>query len=240
VSVKLALKTGEEEMNKTATIKKTGAEDIFQAPAKSENLSIILTALESAHSLIQEKTGTPRATISIGRSDKVHGHFTPWTPWQNADEQFHEIFLSASSFSRGARATLGTLLHEMAHSLDTKEGRKGTSGDGYHNKTFKKTAEEVFGLKIEQVKGKGWTDTQVPDSCVEMWKEAHDLIEEALKLTASNDLSIKPKGRNKNNKVAVCNCGEKIRLSLKTYNLTRPTCTNCDSSFILEDEEDGE
>jgi hypothetical protein len=73
-----------------------------------------------------------------------------------------------------------------------------------------------------------------------MWQEAHDLIEEALKLTASSDLSIKPKGRNKNNKVAVCNCGEKIRLSLKTYNLTRPICSNCDSDFILEDEEDGE
>lgn len=226
-------------MNKTATIKKTGAEDIFQAPAKSENLSIILTALESAHSIIQAKTGAPRATLSIGRSDKVHGHFTPWTPWKNEDEQFHEIFLSASSFSRGARATLGTLLHEMAHSLDTKEGRQGTSGDGYHNKTFKKTAEEVFGLKIEQVKGKGWTDTQVPDSCIEMWQEAHDLIAEALKLTATGDETAKPKGRNKNNKVAVCNCGEKIRLSLKTYNLTRPICSNCDSDFILE-EEDGE
>jgi hypothetical protein len=239
VSVKLALKTGEEEMNKTATIKKTGAEDIFQSPAKSENLSFILKALEDAHDLIQKKTGAPRATLSIGRSDKVHGHFTPWTPWKNQEEQFHEIFLSASSFPRGARATLGTLLHEMAHSLDTKEGRQGTSGDGYHNKTFKKTAEEVFGLEIKQVKGKGWTDTQVPDSCVEMWQEAHDLIEEALKLTASSDLSIKPKGRNKNNKVAVCNCGEKIRLSLKTYNNCKPFCLECQSAFILE-EEDGE
>ncbi len=218
--------------------KMTGAEDIFQAP-KSENLSFILKALEEAHSLIQAKTGAPRATISIGRSDKVHGHFTPWTPWQNADEQFHEIFLSASSFARGPRATLGTLLHEMAHSLDTKEGRQGTSGDGYHNKTFKKTAEEVFGLEIKSVKGKGWTDTNVPDSCVEMWQEAHDLIAEALKLTASND-SKAPKGRNKNNKVAECKCGEKIRLSLKTYNLTRPVCTNCDSDFLIQEEEDGE
>lgn len=218
--------------------KMTGAEDIFQAP-KSENLSFILKALEEAHALIQKETGAPRATISIGRSDKVHGHFTPWTPWQNADEQFHEIFLSASSFSRGAKATLGTLLHEMAHSLDTKEGRQGTSGDGYHNKTFKKTAEEVFGLEIKNVKGKGWTETIVNDSCVAQWQEAHDLIAEALKLTASND-SKAPKGRNKNNKVAECNCGEKIRLSLKTYNLTRPVCTNCDSDFLIREEEDGE
>jgi hypothetical protein len=223
----------------TKTKKTTKAEDIFQAP-KGENLSPVLEALEKAHSLIQEKTGAPRATISIGRSEKVHGHFTPWTPWQNESEQFHEIFLSASSFQRGVRATLGTLLHEMAHSLDTKEGRKGTSGDGYHNKTFKKTAEEIYGLEITQMKGKGWTTTDVPDSCVEMWQEAHDLIAEALRLTATGDETAKPKGRNKNNKVAVCNCGEKIRLSLKTYNNCKPFCLECQSAFILEDEEDGE
>jgi hypothetical protein len=112
---------------KTATATRKNAGDIFQAPAKSENLSVIVKALEEAHALIQKETGAPRATLSIGRSAKVHGHFTPWTPWKNEEEQFHEIFLSASSFNRGARATLGTLLHEMAHSLDTKEGRQGTS-----------------------------------------------------------------------------------------------------------------
>jgi len=223
----------------TKTKKTTKAEDIFQAP-KGENLSPVLEALEKAQSLIQEKTGAPRATISIGRSEKVHGHFTPWTPWKNESEQFHEIFLSASSFQRGARATLGTLLHEMAHSLDTKEGRKGTSGDGYHNKTFKKTAEEIFGLEIGQVKSKGWTDTKVPDSCVEMWQEAHDLIANALQLFATSDeKTAKPKGRDKNNKVAICGCGEKIRLSLKTYNNCKPFCLECQSQFIIEEEEEG-
>jgi hypothetical protein len=218
----------------TNTAIKKNAGDIFQAPAKSENLSVIVKALEEAHSLIQKETGSPRATLSIGRSSKVHGHFTPWTPWQNEEEQFHEIFLSASSFNRGARATLGTLLHEMAHSLDTKEGRKGTSGDGYHNQTFKNTAEKIFGLEIKQIKGKGWTDTIVPDSCVEMWKEAFSIIEKALKLTATNEETNKPKGRNKNQLVAMCECGEKIRLSLKAYIRCRPVCRDCESDFVLD------
>jgi len=219
----------------TKTALKKNAGDIFQAPSKSENLSVIVKALEEAHALIQKETGAPRATLSIGRSAKVHGHFTPWTPWQNEQEQFHEIFLSASSFNRGARATLGTLLHEMAHSLDTKEGRQGTSGDGYHNKTFKKTAEEIFGLEIKQMKGKGWTDTKVPDACIEMWQEAFNIIEKALKLTATNEDSNKPKGRNKNQKVAVCKCGEKIRLSLKTLTKCAPMCTECKSPFIVKE-----
>lgn len=68
---------GEKKVNTTTTTskKKTTAGDIFQAP-KGENLSPVLEALEKAHALIQAKTGAPRATISIGRSEKVHGHDT--------------------------------------------------------------------------------------------------------------------------------------------------------------------
>jgi len=221
---------------KTATKKATSAGDIFQAP-KTENLSVIVKALEEAHSLIQKETGAPRSVISIGRSAKVHGHFTPWTPWgtnEKDGEKFHEIFISASSFDRGAEAILGTLLHETAHSLDLKAGRNGVSQEGYHNKTFKATAESL-GLEIEQAKRVGWSTTKVPASCIKRWEEAFGIIAEALKLVAIND-SEKPKGRNKNNKVAVCQCGEKIRLSLKTYNLTRPVCQNCESEFKIEDE----
>ncbi len=222
---------------KTATKKATKAKtagDIFQAP-KTENLSVIVKALEEAHALIQKETDAPRAVISIGRSSKVHGSFTPWTPWKAEGENFHEIFISASSFDRGAEAILGTLLHETAHSLDLKAGRNGVSQEGYHNKTFKATAESL-GLEIEQAKRIGWSTTKVPTSCIKRWEEAFGIIAEALKLVAVND-SEKPKGRNKNNKVAICQCGEKIRLSLKTYNLTRPVCQNCESEFKLEDEE---
>jgi hypothetical protein len=219
-------------MPKTKKAKTAG--DIFQAP-KTENLSVIVKALEEAHALIQKETSAPRAVITIGRNAKVHGHFTPWTPWSAEGEEFHEIFLSASSFNRGPEAILGTLLHETAHSLDLKAGREGVSKEGYHNKTFKTTAESL-GLEIEQVKRIGWSSTKVPADCVKRWQEAFNLIAEALKLVAVSDSQNKPKGRNKNNKVAVCGCGEKIRLSLKTYNLTRPICQNCDSEFQLQDE----
>lgn len=221
-------------MPKTKKAKK--AEDIFQAP-KTENLSVIVKALEEAHALIQKETGAPRAVISIGRSAKVHGSFTPWTPWGTKEkdgEKFHEIFISASSFHRGAESILGTLLHETAHSLDVKAGRVGVSQEGYHNKTFKATAESL-GLQIEQVKRIGWSDTKTPASCLKRWEKALGIIAEALKLVAVNDAE-KPKGRNKNNKVAVCQCGEKIRLSLKAYNLTRPFCQNCETEFQMEEE----
>lgn len=210
--------------------KKTTAGDIFQAPtSRVENLSTITKALEEAHAIIAKETGAPRATIVTGRSSKVHGHFTPWTPWASGEETFHEIFITIAK--REAREILGTLLHETAHSIDNKEGIQGTSGDGYHNQKFKARAESL-GLTITQAPRIGFSVTSVSDECATRWAEPLRLIEEALKLTAdSGEGTAKPKGRNKNLLVAECGCGEKIRLSAKALALCAPECQNCQSSF---------
>jgi hypothetical protein len=219
---------------KTATAKKTvTAGDIFAKGSKVENLSTITKALEEAHSIIAEETGAPRATIVTGRSSTVHGHFTPWTPWQSEGESFHEIFITIAK--REAREILGTLLHETAHSIDTAQGIKGTSGDGYHNQKFKARAESL-GLTITQAPRIGFSVTTVSDECAEKWAEPLRLIEEALRLTADSGEGIaKPKGRNKNLLVAECGCGNKIRLSLKTLELCAPTCNNCEEYFVTDE-----
>jgi len=217
--------------------KKTDASSIFQAP-RAENLSIITKALEDAHEIIRLKTGAPRATILVSRDTaSTMGHFTPWTPWENETEKFHEIMISASYFKRGARAVLGTLLHETAHSLDNKEGVQGVTGDGYHNKKFAKRAEGL-GLTSTKAPRIGFSATAVSDECATRWADALAIIEEGLRLTADQSgASAKPKGRNKNLKVAECDCGEKIRLSLKTLEKCRPICQDCETEFV---ERDGE
>lgn len=206
------------------------AGDIFQKVEKTESLSIITKALEEAHELIRKETGAPRAVIVVGRDAKVHGHFTPYTPWQTEEDSFHEIFLSASSFNRGARATLGTLLHETAHSIDNAQGIRGVTSEGYHNKNFKQRAEGL-GLTITQAGRIGWSNTEVSDECAERWSHALRLIEEALLLTADSAEVAKPKGRNKNLLVAECGCGEKIRLSAKTLEKCAPICSECEQMF---------
>lgn len=217
----------------TATKKKTTAGDIFAKGAKVENLSTITKALEEAHAIIAKETGAPRATIVTGRSSTVHGHFTPWTPWVSGKESFHEIFITIAK--REAKEILGTLLHETAHSIDNKEGVKGTSGDGYHNKHFKARAESL-GLTITQAPRIGFSVTAVDEECAKRWAEPLRLIEEALKLTADNDgAAAKPKGRNKNLPVAKCECGESIRLSLKTLEKCRPICQECETEFKVEE-----
>lgn len=204
------------------------------ATLKTESLSVITKALEDAHAIIQEKTGAPRATILVTRkTGRTMGHFTHAKPWVAGEDSFHEIMISANYFPRGARAVLGTLLHEVAHSLDLQNGIQGVTGDGYHNKKFKQTA-EAMGLTITQANRIGWSVTEVSDECADRWADALALIEEALKLTADTEEEGKGKGRNKNLAVAVCGCGEKIRLSLKTLEKCAPICQDCEQEFEVQ------
>ncbi len=199
--------------------------------SKTENLSGIVSALEQAHALIQEKTGAPRATILVTRkTGRTMGHFTHAKLWKAGDEAFHEIMISANYFERGARAVLGTLLHETAHSLDLQAGIQGVTGDGYHNKKFKETA-EALGLTITQAKGIGWSVTEVSDECAERWAEALALIENALALMADAEQAKKTGGRNKNLKSARCGCGGVIRLSATVLEKCAPKCQNCGEYF---------
>jgi hypothetical protein len=201
---------------------------------KTERLSVIVAALESAHAVIQEKTGAPRATINVARkTGRTMGHFTHAKLWKAGEESFHEIMISANYFERGARAVLGTLLHEVAHSIDLQNGIQGTSGDGYHNQKFKATAESL-GLTITQAKGIGWSITEVSDACAERWAEALALIENGLALMADAEQAKKTGGRNKNLKVAECRCGEKIRLSASVLEKCAPMCNACGCKFIAK------
>jgi hypothetical protein len=222
---------------KTATKKTaTTAADIFTKGDKAENLSIITKALEEAHEIIRKETGAPRATILVTRkTGNTMGHFTNWQPWISGAESFHEIMISANYFPRGARAVLGTLLHETAHSLDLKNGIQGVTGEGYHNKKFKQTAEGL-GLTITQAPRIGFSQTEVSDDCATRWADALRLFEEALRLTADSEQAPAPKGRNKNLLKAECGCGNTIRLSAKTLQMCAPSCNNCEEYFVVDGE----
>lgn len=222
-------------MTKTITKTAPKVEDLFKAgEAKSENLSAITRALELAHESIRKETGAPRATILVTRkTGRTMGHFTHAEIWKAGEESFREIMISANYFSRGARAVLGTLLHETAHSLDLQHDRRGVSGDGYHNKTFKQTAESL-GLTITQAQGIGWSVTEVSDECAERWSYALSLIEGALSLMADLDEQTKTKGRNKNLLSAECDCGNKIRLSKAVLDSSRPFCQSCQTNFQVK------
>lgn len=88
-------------------------------------------------------------------SDKLSGGAVP------------EINLSAEYISRGSKALLETLLHEMAHLWNATVSKvRDCSSGQYHNKRFKEAAER-FGLSVERDGKRGWAYTKLTDASVE-------------------------------------------------------------------------
>jgi predicted SprT family Zn-dependent metalloprotease len=198
-----------------------------------ETLSTITKAMEQAHQIIKAETGAMSATILITRNLKnARAHFTTWTPWTNETEQFHEIALNAEIFAEGAKSVLGSLLHEVAHSLNHQNGIKDCSSNQYHNNNFKMTAEAI-GLKTSEVKGKGHARTELTDEGMKRWSKAFSVIDCALKLSAIGESKAKPKGRNTNLLKAECGCGQTIRAS-RTVIDSGVSCNQCETNFETE------
>lgn len=131
--------------------------------------------------------GIPEVTVVLGaagrsRSGQVHGHFAPdsWKSAGDSNQKSHEIMLSGESLERGAEATLGTIIHELAHAYAHANGIKDTSnGNRYHNKRFKEIGEK-FGIELEQAKTIGWSVTHLAPSTKDKYKSSLERLEKAL------------------------------------------------------------
>ena len=207
---------------------------------KTQELSGLLSVLEDVKNSVIKEIGIefPEIVVSLAREEKgkIHGHFTHFTPWKKGEVLANEIFLSAESLSRGAIDTMGTLLHELAHAYNFKNDIQDVTGDGYHNKKFQGTAQEIFSLKIEkhETKGVGLSKTTMPEHALKRWAKEISKIEKALDVTALKIEKGQRPTRNKNGIKAICECGEIIRMSQKVLDACRPICQACDSEFIAE------
>lgn len=82
----------------------------------------------------------------------------------------NEISLNPEHLNRPIEGILGTLLHEMIHLYCFSNNIKDTSNNCvYHNKRFKKEAEER-GLIIEHAKTIGWSVTTLQPNTKELIK----------------------------------------------------------------------
>ena len=94
---------------------------------------------------------TPVITILVDSTSGSYGWITVGKVWSSIDHKyFREINLSAEYMNRAAPEVLTTLLHEMCHLYNIQRGIQDTSRGGtYHNRVFKKAAEER-GLVVEK------------------------------------------------------------------------------------------
>lgn len=113
----------------------------------------------------------PVITVQQDAKNKTNGWWSVGKVWQeNAeDEGEHELNMTAQQLNRPLCATdkdsiCSTLIHEMCHQFAQAINLQDTSRAGnYHNKLFKKIAEE-HGLHVECVATIGWSHTTLTES----------------------------------------------------------------------------
>lgn len=177
------------------------------------------------------------ASGKTGRGAK-HGHFAP-DSW---NDNHHEILISSESLARGAEATLGTLIHELAHASANATGTQDTSNKGrYHNKKFKKIA-EAMGIELAEAPTIGWSVTTLPDGTAARYQSGLDKLTKSLTtyrrgLNTADATTTEPKARNKTKALMECECHDPVSVSIQWFERMGDAleCRDCAAPFELID-----
>lgn len=177
------------------------------------------------------------ASGKSGRSN-VHGHFAPGS-WK---DDHHEILISAESLARGPEATLGTLIHELAHARANALDIRDTSNNNrYHNKRFKKLGEEM-GLELELGGTIGWSMTTLPQATADKYRAGLDKLAKSLVTYRVGflpaDATVAPKTRNKTKGMIACECNDPVSVSLQWFERMGEAllCENCGTVYALTED----
>lgn len=131
----------------------------------------------------EEKLNTPMIVIlSRGRKACYGWHWA--NKWSDGENSITEIMIAAETLNRSWADNLETLLHEMAHLWNSQNDIKDCNAQQYHNKNFKKTAEDLFHLTVERMHQKGYALTSLSDRSradVEAFIQEHSLVDTKLK-----------------------------------------------------------
>ena len=105
--------------------------------------------------------------ITIQSTPGAYGHVTVGKTWKRKDDWRHELNIAADWLERPIEEITATLIHEMVHLYNIKQGIQDCSRGGtYHNKKFKEEAEKHM-IHIEKHEKYGWTITTPTDDLLE-------------------------------------------------------------------------
>jgi len=90
--------------------------------------------------------------------------------WKDGKKTLPEINITADTLKRSVEEICETIIHEMVHYKNNVSDVVDCNANQYHNKHFKKRAEE-FGLKVEKVKNKGYARTALDEKAANMVKK---------------------------------------------------------------------
>lgn len=185
----------------------------------------------------------PEVTLTVQENARAYGSISVSNCWFTSDGRgMKELNISAEYLQRDITSVVSTILHEQSHLYNMEHGIKDTSGY-YHNKKFKKTAEEIAGLIITCDPRYGWTVTEAGERVIEFCIR-HELSE--IQIGKGMDWSMfftggtgsaptttpkPPKITKKGNSIKwVCPCcGQIIRSTRDNINVV---CGDCGEKFI--------
>ena len=121
-----------------------------------KELERVYDALVKQYNLKQDR---PLITVQTkGRSKQILGWH--WVDgWERGKKTISEINICAEDLNKNP---IETLIHEMVHHSNACDKIEDCNNSGYHNKTFKKTAES-YGLNVNKMGRHGWADTSLSD-----------------------------------------------------------------------------
>ena len=98
--------------------------------------------------------------ITIQTSVGAYGHITVDKVWNTDGVARYELNIGAETLNRPIENVVAAMIHECVHLYCLMNDIKDTSNNGvYHNKRFKKIAEEMGHLQIDRHEKYGWTIT---------------------------------------------------------------------------------
>jgi hypothetical protein len=159
----------------------------------------VTAALITAWNEIRTRhSDVPEAVISMatgGRASAVElAHFAP-RRWRlrEGDAVHHEVFVTAESLADGAPKVFGYLLHEAAHAANEHGGVDDCSASQYHNKHFRRKAEELGLVQRPDVGEKwkkkyGFAGTELGEDAAKTYAEQIAALDAAIYATRTPEL----------------------------------------------------
>ena len=149
-----------------------------------------------------------------------------WADKENTIKKY-EITMCAEYLNRNIHEIAGTMLHEMVHLDNIRDGVKDCTRAGkYHNKKFKAAA-EAAGLIVELSDLYGWSQTKLSPDLIQ-WIKTLNINLNGFKLARSFELAKKGTKKSSTRKYQCPYCENTVRAT-KDVNII---CKDCGCEYI--------
>ncbi|MET9206791.1 hypothetical protein ABZW38_16785 [Streptomyces bacillaris] len=172
--------------------------DLPVAPVAEIAAGITAALVTGWNAIRARHSDVPEAVISMatgGRLSAVElAHFAP-RRWRlrEGEVEHHEVFVTAESLADGAPKVFGYLLHEATHAANEHGGVDDCSASQYHNKHFRKKAEELGLVQRPDVGDKwkkkyGFAGTELGEEAAKTYADEIAALDAAIHATRRPDI----------------------------------------------------